>query len=97
MISFNCNLRNPFSDRWQCLFNKAGDTPFKNKSWEIQIDKCSDIIGFELRITTRQSHAGIFLSFGLLGYDVIFQVYDNRHWNYEEGRWMRYSEELGEH
>jgi hypothetical protein len=97
MISLQFNLRNPFSDRWECLFNKAGETPFKNKFWEIQIDKCADIVGFDFRYTIRQDHAGLFLSLAFFGYDVIFNLYDNRHWNYDENRWMFYTEEEGLH
>lgn len=92
MISVSFNIRNPWSNRWTCLYNKAGDTFFKNKSWEVQVDKCADILGFEFRFTTRQDHAGVYLSFSLFGYDVIFNIYDNRHWNYKDGCWMNYKE-----
>lgn len=95
MISFSFNIRNPWSDRWNCIYNKAGETLIKNKFWEIQVDKCSDIVGFEFRYTIRQDHAGIFLSLALFGYDVIFTLYDNRHWNTNEGRWYRSGESLG--
>jgi len=97
MINLSFNIRNPWSDRWKCIYNHAGETPIKNKFWEIQIDKTSDIIGFEFRFTTRQDHAGVYLSLALFGYDVIFNIYDNRHWNYEEGRWYFYDEENGAH
>lgn len=97
MINLSFNIRNPFSDRWNCIKSWAGTTPFKNKFWEAQVDKTADIIGFEFRLTFRQDHAGLFLSFSLFGHDVIFNFYDNRHWNYEEGRWMIYNEEKGLH
>jgi hypothetical protein len=35
-----------------------------------------------------RDHAGVRLEFTLLGYTMILQVYDIRHWNYEENRWM---------
>jgi hypothetical protein len=47
--------------------------------------------------TVRQSHAGLDMEFGLLGYCVHFNFYDNRHWNHKEGRWMFYTEEEGLH
>lgn len=97
MINLHVNLRNPFSDRWKCVYNTAGETPIKHKFWEIQIDKTSDIIGFEFRLTTRQDHAGVFVSLALFGYDIIFNFYDSRHWNDEEGRWKIYTEENGYH
>jgi len=92
MITAHFNLRNPFSKRWECLFCKSGSTLIKNKFWEVQIDKCADLIGLDFRFTTRQDHAGLYLSFSFLGYDIIFQIYDNRHWNDEENRWYRYDE-----
>lgn len=97
MISISFNIRNPFSDRWKCLYTKSGETPFKHKFWEFQADKTSDILGFEFRFTTRQDHAGLFVSLALFGYDIIFNIYDNRHWNYEENRWMFYTENEGLH
>lgn len=97
MINFGFNIRNPFSDRWKCIYVRSGVTPFKNKFWEFQFDECDDIVGFEFRLTTRQDHAGLFLTASLLGYEVIFNFYDNRHWNSEEGRWMVYNEEEGYH
>ncbi len=97
MITLHFNLRNPWSDRWKCVYNTAGISPFKNKFWELQVDKTNDIVGFEFRYTTRQDHAGVYISLALFGYDVIFNVYDNRHWNSEESRWMIYTEEKGLH
>lgn len=89
MLSLSINLRNPFSNRWRCLYTKAGPIS-EHKYWEVQIDKCDDIVGFEFRYTIRQDHAGLFLSFALFGYDIIFNTYDTRHWNDEEGRWYVY-------
>ena len=93
MICLQFNIRNPWSDRWECVYSKAGDLPLKNKFWEIQIDKTTDIVGFELRFTTRQDHAGVYLSLSLFGHDVIFNIYDNRHWDYDNKRWQAYGQE----
>lgn len=89
MISLQFNLRNPFSNRWKFIKLWSGKTPFKNKFWEVQIDKTSDIIGFDLRLTFRQDHAGLFVSFALFGYDIIFNFYDSRHWDDEENCWYK--------
>ena len=88
MITLNFNLRNPFSDRWECVANptfKIG----KSKAIELQFDKTSDIIGFYFRFTTRQNHAGVFISVSLLGYDAMFHFYDTRHWNDKNGCWYK--------
>lgn len=97
MISFSFNIRNPWSDRWECIKTWAGDTPFKNKFWEAQVDRTSDVIGLEFRYTIRQDHAGLYVSLALFGYDVIFNIYDSRHWNDEAGRYYIYNEEKEMH
>lgn len=88
MINFRVNIVNPICDRFDSIKCWAGKTFVKNKFWEIQVMKDNVIIALDLRITTRQSHAGAELWLGLLGYSINFQIYDNRHWNHEEGRWV---------
>ncbi len=93
MINLNFNIRNPWSDRWECIKAWSGKTVFKNKFWEAQIDKTSDIVGFEFRLTSRQDHAGLFLTVALFGYELIFNFYDNRHWNHETSDWEVYEKD----
>lgn len=97
MIYFGFNITNPFSKRWTNVWNRVYVTPFKNKFIELEVFKDATIISFSLRWTIRESHAGVMIDAGLLGYSINFNLYDSRHWNTKEGRWMRYSEELGEH
>ncbi len=68
-----------------------------HKYVELEVYRDSSLLSINFSWTIRQSHAGLDIELGLLGYCVHFNLYDNRHWNYTEGRWMRYSEELGEH
>jgi hypothetical protein len=49
------------------------------------------------RLSGRQSHAGLAIEMGLLGYSFLFNFYDNRHWNYDAGRYFQYNEEEGMH
>ncbi len=97
MISINFNLRNPWSKQFKNLWWHAWKTPFKNKFIELEFYKDSSIATFNLNWTIRQSHAGLDIELGLFGYCLHFNFYDNRHWNYEEGRWMFYIEEEGMH
>lgn len=98
MIYFNINIRNPkWWDRFALINCKMGNTPFKNKFWEWQILKGPDLFRIEFEITTQQDHAGMNIELALLGYQIGFTIYDNRHWNYEENRWMVYTEEDGLH
>lgn len=97
MISFNFNIRNPWSEQFKNYWSRAWDTPFKHKFIELEFYKDSTLLSIIFVHTIHQSHAGLDIELGLLGYNVHFNFYDNRHWNYEEHRWMIYTEEEGLH
>lgn len=87
MISFHFNIRNPWSHKFVNLWTKAYNTPFKNKFIELQMYKDSSILFISFNLSTRQSHAGLHVEAGLLGYCFDFNFYDSRHWNTIEDRW----------
>jgi hypothetical protein len=97
MINLQFNIRNPWSQRFENLWCKSYATPFNHKFVELEFYKVSSLVAFTFNWTVRQSHAGLDLELDLFGYGVHFNWYDNRHWNPAEGRWMRYTEELGVH
>jgi hypothetical protein len=97
MISFNFNLRNPWSNTFKNLWCNAYNTPFKHKFVELEIYKDSTIASFMFNWTIRQSHSGLDIELGLVGYNIHFNFYDNRHWNTEADRWVVYDEINGEH
>lgn len=77
-------------------FHRTGsffDVP--NKFWELQITSFSWTTLFDIEINgrPRQDHAGIAFSVTILGVYLSIQVYDNRHWNREAGRWYLPGEE----
>ena len=84
MISFSLFLNNPFSNRWENLYNKAIAVS-KNMSAEFEVYRDNTIISLMFGWSIRQSHAGVMLDLGLLGYSISFQFYDNRHWNAKKG------------
>lgn len=86
MLNLSFNIRNPFSHRWECLANPSWQIS-RYKAIELQFDRCSDIMGLCVRLTTRQDHAGVFVSMSLLGYDAIMHLYDTRHWDSKTGTW----------
>lgn len=90
MIYFNVNLRNPWGSDFKSLKVWAGKTPVPNKFWEVQIIKNDNWLRIEFEFTVRQDHAGVNLELGLFGYEAHFTIYDNRHWNDDEGRWEIY-------
>jgi hypothetical protein len=87
MISVNFNLRNPWSHEFKNLWNRAYNTPFANKYIELEIYKDSSLASFMFNWTMRQSHAGVDLDMGLLGYNAHIQFYDGRHWNSDTNNW----------
>jgi len=89
MISFSFNLRNPFSDRWDNIYNRSAVIG-KHKAVEFEVYRDTTIIGLSFRWTIRQDHAGMNLELGLFGYTVSAQYYDTRHWNDEKGRFNIY-------
>jgi len=90
MIHFSVGLRNPFSDRWDNVYNRSAVVDKFHKAVEIEVYRDTTIISFAFRWTIRQDHAGMSLDLGLFGYTVSAQYYDTRHWNEEAGRFNRY-------
>lgn len=89
MINLQINIRNPLSDRFTNIKCWSGQV-VAHKFWEIQLYKSSDILDIFVRLTTRQSHAGVHIGFGLFGYNAEFQIYDSRHWNQNLQQWENY-------
>ena len=90
MINTNFNLRLPF-DRFIILFHREELIPYcKNKYYNFQINLTNEIIGFGFAWRFRTDHAGIDLDIALLGLNVIFQIYDNRHWDDEKGEYINH-------
>lgn len=94
MINLHFNIRNPFSDRFEILKSWEGNTVLENKFWELQINKTTDVLGFDLRYNIRQDHAGMYISLAFLGYECIFNLYDSRHWDYERNTWHVYDKQM---
>ena len=80
MINLNFNIRVPGSNRFQNIRTWHGSLPVAYKHWELQIYLSADIIDVGVAITAKQSHSGVRLCLGLLGFNMDFNVYDTRHW-----------------
>jgi hypothetical protein len=93
MIAFSFDLINPWGKRWKNVWSKTYNTPFEHKFLELEVLKDTSILSFSFRLTTRQSHGGLFMELGVLGYSFTFNFYDNRHWSYEYNRYFNPGEE----
>jgi len=90
MIHVSFGLSNPWGTPFDNLWNRFGRLT-ENKSWELELLKSTQIIGFAFSYTMRQSHAGLNLELALLGHSISFQIYDTRHWDYTANTWEVYA------
>ena len=74
MINLRFSITNPWSDKFENLFSRAGKTPFKHKFWEFQFMRTDEIACVDVRYTIRQDHSGLDLWFGLFSYSVNFKI-----------------------
>ena len=91
MIYLTAKINNPWSDRWASVFCLYGSLS-KNKAWEIQLMKTSDIVFGQLEFSTRKDHAGLHIELGVLGFNLAGQIYDTRHWDYTQSKWEEYND-----
>ena len=89
MIYLNLNIRNPFSDRFENVWNNSKPIT-KNKWWELEILKTENLFRFEFQYTIMQDHAGINIELGLFGWECHAGIHDSRHWDYENKCWKVY-------
>lgn len=90
MIDVNFSLTNPWSTRFEHAFAWSKQLS-KHKACELEVYRSDTIVELEGRISFRQDHAGITLGVGLFSWTVRFQLYDNRHWDYDKGQWHDYN------
>lgn len=105
MISFKLNLYNPFYDTSK--EGRFSQEDYVLKNWDLGKNKCAELqitkfhtsmiveCGVELMLRGRD-HAGLYIDLGLFGYSLMFNITDNRHWNWEANRWYTEKEELDE-
>jgi hypothetical protein len=65
----------------------------KNKTGEIELLFTNNLVmGILFYKNTHCDHASMHLEISLLGLAVIFTIYDNRHWDYENNEYEKYEE-----
>lgn len=71
------------------LFHPKYFNLFSHKYFEFQLDKMRDssYFDFSMKWTRNTHHAGPSLWIEVFGLFLALDIYDNRHWNYEEERW----------
>ena len=70
-------------------------TPNKSLEYELKLGKDSNfgIFDFQFEISHKCDHAGITFIFGIYRlFWLNLNLYDHRHWNHKEDRWLRSGE-----
>lgn len=94
MIWFSFRIDNPWfkdKNKRQIDYFCIEKMVTKHKFIETQLSRFPIGTIFDITIDTRwrgQSHAGPNIDITLFGFGFILAFRDNRHWNYDEGRWM---------
>lgn len=70
---------------------------YSYKYFEVEFCSHKEWNYFDLDIswTRKQDHAGLKLDFELLGLNLVIQVYDSRHWDYENDEWENSCKKCG--
>lgn len=71
------------------LFHPRYFPLLKNKYFEFQLDKMREYsyFDFHAKWTRNTHHAGPSIYLEIFGLFLALDIYDNRHWNYEDGHW----------
>lgn len=78
MINFNLSISNPWSDHWAVVYTKT-DLLNKYTAWEFNVYSTHYLLDADFRLTVTGDHPGVFITVGLFGYSVEFNLYDTRH------------------
>jgi hypothetical protein len=80
LINLQFQLSNPFNwDYFKSLGSVHGQLT-KHKFWELEHNFYGNsLLDLDFHIATKEDHAGISLTVGVLGYGVHFHIYDHRH------------------
>lgn len=92
MIYFDFSIRNPWAkDADSVDYFVKEERLTENKSYCLQCSRMSpyNILKINIDLAWRGSdHAGLEFIFEIFGYALMLNIYDNRHWNYDTGRWQ---------
>lgn len=93
MIYLGFTLSWPFKNSSQKDYIEKSWKVSKNKTLEVQLSRAGNaLIGFSVRTSMREDHAGLMFELEFLRHFFIVNLYDNRHWNDEKGRYVNYDD-----
>ena len=92
MFHLHFLLQNPFRNSdadgksFFCIDKKIS----KNKNFSLEFARWPNewpIFELGLNWSTKRDHAGLEIEIGLFSFSTNINIYDGRHWNYENNRW----------
>lgn len=95
MIKFNIHIslpRNWITKRGLGEFFIFDNSISKNKALSVQVDhfNWTSLFGLSFDLTpTGTNHAGLYLDFTVFGLSIVINLYDKRHWDYENNCWEK--------
>lgn len=94
MFKFHLNMRNPWRPNYEWTKTKTfahfERKLFGTKAINFQISRFEPYYLFDISLNLLldgHDHAGPELNIEIFGYAFILQLYDTRHWDYENERW----------
>ena len=94
MITFSFTIKNPFAKDISNTYNVYKTISLtKHKTFEFQFSRLAfyNLFSFSLDLSFRGcDHAGPSLALDFFGWELVLKIYDNRHWDYDKGTWVKY-------
>jgi hypothetical protein len=78
MINFSFRISNPFRNEFKIIWQKFVKVNEKF-GWESQLNQTNVLVSFNFEIRTNCDHAGIYMSTGLLGFEIEADIYSFAH------------------
>jgi hypothetical protein len=89
MINLQLNIFNPWSSRWDILWNKTKMIGQYN-AVEFNGYRTNHVINVDFNFNPAGDHGGARITLGLFGFDIELHFYDTRHWDYTTNTWEYY-------
>jgi hypothetical protein len=89
MINLQFNIYNPWSSRWDILWNKT-KVIGQYKAVEFNGYRTNYVVNVDFNFKPAGDHGGARITLGLFGFDIELHFYDTRHWDYTTNTWEYY-------
>lgn len=87
LFNFDFNIQIPFRSVKPILF-RYGKISSTETGWEFVFSETPDLVRVHFLWTLMKDHAGFEINLALFGYGIEFNIYDSRHYDYENHCWV---------